>query len=103
MRYVIIGNSYAGISTVEAIRNLDKEGEIIIISDEPYLAYGRPLISYWMGGDWETKHMYYRDKAFYDTMNVNLRLNTKVKRIDTRKKEVILENGSRLGFDKLFI
>ncbi len=103
MRYVIIGNSYAGISTVEAIRNLDKEGEIIIISDEPYLAYGRPLISYWMGGDWETRHMYYRDKAFYDTMNVNLRLNTKVKTIDTKKKEVVLENGSRLGFDKLFI
>lgn len=103
MRYVIIGNSYAGISTVEAIRNLDKEGEIIIISDEPYLAYGRPLISYWMGGDWETKHMYYRDKAFYDTMNVNLRLNTKVKTIDTKKKELVLENGSRLGFDKLFI
>lgn len=103
MRYVIIGNSYAGISTVEAIRNLDKAGEIIILSDEPYLAYGRPLISYWMGGDWETKHMYYRDKAFYDTMNVNLRLSTKVKTIDTKKKEVVLENGSRLGFDRLFI
>lgn len=103
MRYVIIGNSYAGISTVEAIRNLDKDGEIIILSDEPYLAYGRPLISYWMGGDWETKHMYYRDKAFYDTMNVNLRLSTKVKTIDTKKKEVVLENGSRLGFDRLFI
>ncbi|MEK6657223.1 MAG: FAD-dependent oxidoreductase, partial [Nitrospirota bacterium] len=50
-----------------------------------------------------TKHMYYRDKAFYDTMNVNLRLSTKVKTIDTKKKEVVLENGSRLGFDKLFI
>lgn len=103
MRYVIIGNSYAGISTVEAIRDIDKDGEIIILSEEPYIAYGRPLISYWMGGDWETKQMYYRDKAFYDAMKVNLRLSTRVKTIDTKKKEVVLENGSRLGFDKLFI
>ncbi|MEK6680700.1 MAG: FAD-dependent oxidoreductase [Nitrospirota bacterium] len=103
MRYVIIGNSYAGISAAEAIRDIDKDGEIIILSEEPYLAYGRPLISYWMGGDWETKNMYYRDKAFYDALKIDLRLSTKVKTIDTKRKEVVFTDGRSLPFDKLFI
>ena len=96
MRYVIIGNSYAGISAAEAIRDIDKDGEIIILSEEPYLAYGRPLISYWMGGDWETKNMYYRDKAFYDALKIDLRLSTKVKTIDTKRKEVVFTDGRSL-------
>ncbi len=32
MTYVIIGNSFAGVWAVEGIRELDKDGEIIIIS-----------------------------------------------------------------------
>ncbi|MBI5182133.1 MAG: NAD(P)/FAD-dependent oxidoreductase [Nitrospirae bacterium] len=103
MRYVIIGNSYAGISAAEAIRDIDKDGEIIILSEEPYLAYGRPLISYWMGGDWETKNMYYRDKVFYDALKIDLRLSTKVKNIDAKRKEAIFADGRTLSFDKLFI
>ena len=50
MRYVIIGNSYAAVGAVESIRELDQAGEIVIISDEPYRAYGRPLITYWIAG-----------------------------------------------------
>ena len=46
MRYVIIGNSAAGIGAVQGIRELDKESEITIISDEKYHTYSRPLISY---------------------------------------------------------
>ena len=32
MRYVIIGNSAAGVSALEAIREVDQAGEITIIS-----------------------------------------------------------------------
>ena len=44
-RYLIIGNSAGGIGAAEAIRELDREGQITIVSDEPYPAYSRPLIS----------------------------------------------------------
>ena len=46
MKYVIIGNSAAGIACVEGIRSAEAEGEITIVSNEPFAAYGRPLISY---------------------------------------------------------
>ncbi len=34
MKYVIIGNSAAGIGAVEGIRQVDKQGEITVISNE---------------------------------------------------------------------
>ena len=48
MKYVIIGNSTAGVSAVEGIRSADAAGEIVVISEERFPVYGRPLISYYL-------------------------------------------------------
>ena len=45
VKYLIVGNSAGGIGAAEAIREVDFTGTITIISDEPYPAYSRPLIS----------------------------------------------------------
>jgi NADPH-dependent 2,4-dienoyl-CoA reductase/sulfur reductase-like enzyme len=42
-KYVIIGASAGGIVAVEAIRDVDPTGSIVVISEEP--AYSRPMIS----------------------------------------------------------
>lgn len=42
MKYVIIGNSAAGIGAVQGIREVDKDGQIVLISDEKYHTYSRP-------------------------------------------------------------
>ncbi|MBL7126918.1 MAG: hypothetical protein ISS58_06955, partial [Dehalococcoidales bacterium] len=44
-KYLIIGNSAGGIGAAEAIREVDEQGSIMMVSDEPYPAYSRPLIS----------------------------------------------------------
>ena len=51
MRYVIIGNSTAAVGCVEGIRQLDREGSITLVSEEPYHTYSRPLISYLLRGE----------------------------------------------------
>ena len=65
MRYVIIGNSAAGIGAVQGIRELDKESEITIISDEKYHTYSRPLISYMLKGDVSQENIKYRPEDFW--------------------------------------
>ena len=65
VKYVIIGNSAAGIGAVEKIRQLDKSGEITIISSEPHHTYSRPLISYLLQGKTDEQRMKYRDDDFY--------------------------------------
>ena len=64
-KYVIIGNSTAGIAAAEAIKKKDKKGSLTIISEEKGPAYGRPLISYYMQGVTNDETLPYRPDDFY--------------------------------------
>jgi NAD(P)H-nitrite reductase large subunit len=103
MRYVIVGNSYAAIGAVESIRELDQTGEIIIISDEKYRAYGRPLITYWIAGEIREKQMDYRTATWYKYQRVKTKLGQRVARVDPAARQVVLENGRQVAYDRLLI
>lgn len=101
MRYVIIGNSTSAAGCIEGIRRVDSEGEIVVISSEPYHIYSRPLISYWL-----SKKVYdisYRPKDYYEKYKVIPILGKKVVRVDFEPKEVVLENEEKINYDKLLI
>lgn len=103
MKYVVVGNSAAGIGTVEGIRKVDPEGSITLISDEPYHSYSRPLISYYLAGKVETEKMYYREQDFYEKMKVNTRLGEKVISVLPGEKAVVLSSGEKIGYDRLML
>lgn len=103
MNYVIIGNSVAAVGAVEGIRKIDKVNPIVIISDEPYHTYSRPLISYYLAGKVTQDNMYYRGKDFYKANNVEPILGVKAQHIDFDKKEVILEDSRKISYTKLLI
>ncbi|MDF1513262.1 MAG: FAD-dependent oxidoreductase [Anaerolineae bacterium] len=103
MRYVIIGNSAAAVGAVEAIRQVDVENSITIVSREPEHVYARPLISYLLGGLVDESQMYYRSEEFYDKHNVQTMLGVEVTRIDTAAQKVILQGGGTLGYERLLI
>ena len=103
MRYVIIGNSAAGIGAVEGIRQIDRLGEITVISDELWHTYSRPLISYLLKGTVTGERMKYRSDSFYNDNNCTLRLASKVTEICPEEKCVVLENGEHIPYDKLVI
>ena len=101
MKYVIIGNSAAAVGCIEGIRKVDTKGEITVISDETHHTYSRPLISYYLLGKVTRETMRYRDENFYKDNNVTALLGEKAVKID--KKEVTLESGKTVSFDKLLI
>ncbi|AEM78170.1 NAD(P)/FAD-dependent oxidoreductase [Thermoanaerobacter wiegelii] len=103
MIIVIIGNSVAMVGAVEAIRKYDTSSEIVVISDETYHVYSRPLISYYLGNLVSEDKMIYREKDFYRKNKVETVFGIKAISIDERKKEVHLENGDSISFDKLLI
>jgi NAD(P)H-nitrite reductase large subunit len=102
MNYVIIGNSVAAVGAIKGIRSVDAEGNITVISRERHTAYGRPLISYLLGGLITEKRMPYLPEEFYEKNKVNLLLNSEVTGVDTVKKVVKIGRES-LPFDKLLI
>lgn len=103
MKYVIIGNATAAIGTVEGIRSVDQEGEIVLISSEPHFTYGRPLISYLLLGKTSEENMHYRPDNFYEVNHVTTMLGRTVTRIDNNAKKIVLENGETVSYDKVAI
>jgi len=114
MKYVIIGNSTAGIGAVEGIRAVeassgakaagaDKQGEIIVITNEAHHTYSRPLISYLLLGKATEESMKYRGDNFYADNNVTLLTNETAVKIEAEKKQVVLSSGKNISYDKLLV
>ncbi len=103
MKYVIIGNSAAAVGCVEGIRSQDKEGSITIISKEPYHTYSRPLISYLLYGKTDRERMKYRPDGFYKETGCTVMLGKEAVRIDSAAKQVVLDSGETVAYDKLLV
>lgn len=103
MKYVIIGNSVAAVGAMRAIRALDRDGDITVISRERYQAYGRPLISYLLGGLINEKRMAYLPPDFYESNRIKLLLESEAVNVDTGKNLVTLKNGEKIKYDRLLL
>ena len=103
MQYVIIGCSAAGINAIETIRTRDKKDNIAVISDEKNPLYSRCLISYLLAGTIDKGKLWYRTDSFFRENEVQPHLGIKAQNIDTDKKKVHLEDGTKIKFDRLLI
>ena len=102
MRYVIIGAGVAGFAAVEAIRTVDKAGEIIMVSDDPHGYYSRPGLAYYLTGELQDKTLYPRTQDHYQKLKFNF-LKGRVTRILRSKHALEMDGKSRLSYDKLLI
>jgi NAD(P)H-nitrite reductase large subunit len=104
MRYVIIGNSAAGIGAAEALREADPDSPLTIIADEPEAAYSRALISYELAG-WlpPGAKLELRSPRFYEERHIQTLPGRRAERLDTAAKEVVLADGERVPYDRLLL
>ena len=102
-KYVIIGNSAGGIGAAEAIREVDKTGAIAIVSDEPYPAYSRPMISDHLAEGCELERMLYRPRDFYERNAIQLFLGRKAVHLDSDQLTVKLDDGQEIIAEKLLL
>jgi len=102
-RYLIIGNSAGGIGAAEAIRQVDKKGALTIVSDEPYPAYSRPLISKYLTGERTLEEILFRPLDFYDQNNIIFLPAKKVSRLELDHQSAQLEDGEQIAWEKLLL
>jgi len=103
IRYLIIGNSAGGVGAAEAIREVDAVGTIVIISDEPYPAYSRPLISEYLVEKCPLGRMLFRPPDFYEKNNIQAILSQKVTELNIDKHTIKLEDGRAVIWEKLLL
>ena len=101
--YLIIGNSAGAIGAIEAIREVDKNGSMAVVSDERHHVYGRPMISYYLANQIEIDKIFYRPPDFYEKKGVDAILGRKAVNIDLDRRTVALDDGDELGFEKLLL
>ena len=103
-KYVIIGGSAGGIGAVEAIREVDPTGEIVVISNELVPQYSRPMISEYVSREATLDTMKYRKDEFWTNNKVKTLTGKTATKIDFTKKQVILDDGKEtVSYDKLLI
>lgn len=99
--YVILGNGAAGLSAAKAIRERDKTASVVMVSNEPYSTYNRPMLTKSMVAELDAAEIAVEPESWYEENKVIQVLGKQVVGIDTETKEVTLDDGTKLMYTKL--
>jgi len=98
---VIIGNGIAGVTAARHIRKHSNK-EIVIISAETDHFFSRTALMYVYMGHMKFEHIKPYEDWFWDKNRIDL-VRGYVTKVDSQKKEVLLDNTRIIQYDKLII
>ncbi len=99
-KFVILGGGTAALNAAKSIRMRNETASITMLSEESELPYDRPMLTKNLFGAVSNGMIASEDAAWYGENNVNLQLNSKVEKLDTKYKTVTLADGSVYPYDK---
>ncbi len=103
MGIVIIGNGPAAISAMEAIRKVEQDCEIIVISKEKEPAYTPCFLYRYVSGEIGKERLYMRAEDFYDKNKIKTVFGVAAIEIIPNDKKVRLSDGNEILYDSLLI
>jgi 3-phenylpropionate/trans-cinnamate dioxygenase ferredoxin reductase subunit len=102
--FVIAGASLAGAKAAETLRAEGFDGRVVMIGAEPERPYERPPLSKdYLRGESPREQIHVHEEGFYDEHEIELRLGRTVVSLDTQASRVDLDDGERLGYDRLLL
>jgi len=102
MRVVIIGAGPAGLTVAETLRQFDPNVDIVLLSAEPFPPYAPPAMAdYFMTGREET--LFWKGRDVCQRLALEYRENVCVRQVVPARKEVLLDGGNTLGYDRLVL
>jgi len=103
MHVVIVGSGVTGVTAARTIRERDPKARVSVYTDENHLYYPRPRLYEILSGEAKPQEIYMFSEEWYEKRGIEVHLNKKVLGIETAKKELLLENRSRVKYDKLLL
>jgi 3-phenylpropionate/trans-cinnamate dioxygenase ferredoxin reductase component len=102
--HVIVGAGLAGAKAAQTLREEGFDGRVMLVGSESDRPYERPPLSKdYLRGESGRDAAYAHDAGYYDEHDIELRTETTVARVDLGAKEVELEGGERIGYDRLLL
>ena len=103
-RCIIIGASHAAAQLAPTLRQQGWTGSISMISNEYALPYHRPPLSKdFLAGTKTAEQILIRPAAVYKKCDVGITMGVTAAAIDRSNKQVLLEDGMALDYDKLVL
>ncbi len=104
LRLVVVGNGMAGARVLEELLKLAPDlYDITVFGAEPHPNYNRILLSPVLAGEQTVKDIILNPLEWYAENGIRLHLGKKVATIDRIAREVIAEDGTRQGYDRLLL
>lgn len=101
---VIVGAGQAGFSVAAKLRALGDHRPITMVGLAPDLPYQRPPLSKkYLLGEMSFDRLLLRPPEWYEQNRISLRLSTWVEELDRTAKQLRLQDGSLLAYDKLVL
>ena len=101
---VIVGGGAAGFAAAERLRREGYDGHLVMLSNDDAPPVDRPNLSKdYLAGNAPEDWMPLRPESFYAEQGIALRLGANVARIDVAAREVVLEDGSRVPYERLLL
>ncbi len=103
-KIVIVGGGAAGFAAAEMLRRMHYAGSLVMLSDDDAPPVDRPNLSKdYLSGSASEDWVPMRADGYYAEQAIDLRLKTRVTRIDTGARILELGDGSKLAYDRLLL
>jgi NADPH-dependent 2,4-dienoyl-CoA reductase/sulfur reductase-like enzyme len=102
VHYVIVGNGVCGMEAALALRRREAEARITLVSDEHDHFFSRTALMYVFAGQLRLQDTEPYDRGLYERMGFE-RVRARVKALDAPGRALVLEDGRRVGYDRLLL
>lgn len=102
-RFVIVGGGAAGFTAAKAIRDRNKTATIMLICGEEVIPYNRPGLSNALADGRSVEKLALGDYDYYIREKIVPIAYAKAEHIDAENKQVVMEDGERLDYDRLLL
>lgn len=102
-KYLIVGCSHAGLAALEAIRQVEPESPVTVVSKEAGLPYSPTALPYIFSGLADPERIFLRHADYFEQHRVELITGSAVVSLDSRARSAELDDGRTVFYEKVLL
>ncbi|TAN64899.1 MAG: NAD(P)/FAD-dependent oxidoreductase [Magnetospirillum sp.] len=102
-KYLLVGSSHAALEALRAIRQVDTEGSVAMVTRDAHLPYSPTVLPYVVSGRSKADRVSLRDGDFFTAENCTFVPRASAVSLDAGRKRVTLSTGDTWAYEKLLI
>ena len=103
VKYLLVGSSHAALEALRAIRRLDADGSMAMLTKDTQLPYSPTVLPYVMSGRSKPDAVILRDQAFFEEHNCAFVPGQTAQSLDSKGKKLVTADGTEWRYDRLLV